>query len=168
MLHLTRWDILESKLILVGAGGFGRVILEHASKNYACAFVDDGKAPGKLICDTHVLGKMNDLEKLYPEYQQLVVGIGNNKLREEIYRKAKALGYSFPNIICSSVYISQHAQIGCGCVLLNNVVVQNGGHFGDGVLVNPGVEVYFVNQNPSKGANKFPVFSKRNSPFPDV
>lgn len=168
MLQLTRWDILESKLILVGAGGFSRVILEHASKNYACAFVDDGKAPGKLICDTHVLGKMNDLEKLYPEYQQLVVGIGNNKLREEIYRKAKALGYSFPNIICSSVYISQHAQIGCGCVLLNNVVVQNGGHFGDGVLVNPGVEVYFVNQNPSKGANKFPVFSKRNSPFSDV
>ena len=35
MLHLTRWDILESKLILVGAGDFSRVILEHASKNYA-------------------------------------------------------------------------------------------------------------------------------------
>ena len=45
--------------------------------------------------------------------------IGNNKLREEIYNKAKAFGYSFPNIICASAYVSRYAELGSGCVLLN-------------------------------------------------
>lgn len=31
------------KLLLVGTGGFGRVVLEHAGTKYECVFVDDGK-----------------------------------------------------------------------------------------------------------------------------
>lgn len=132
---------MASKLLIVGAGGFGRVTLEHASRQFDCAFVDDGQAVGTVVDGVEVVGGSSDLQRLHDEagFDQLIVTIGNNKLRED---KAKALGYSFPNIVCSSAYISPHAQIGCGCVLLNNVVVQNGGHVGDGVLLNPGVEVH--------------------------
>ena len=135
---------MKTKLLIVGAGGFGRVTLEHASRQFDCAFVDDGQAVCAVVDGVEVVGGSSDLQRLHDEagFDQLIVTIGNNKLREELYRKAKALGYSFPNIICSSAYISPHAQIGCGCVLLNNVVVQNGGHVGDGVLLNPGVEVH--------------------------
>ena len=129
---------MVSKLLIVGAGGFGRVTLEHASRQFDCAFVDDGLAAGAVVDGVEVVGGSSDLQHLHDEagFDQLIVTIGNNKLREDIYSKAKALGYSFPNIICSSAYISPHAQIGCGCVLLNNVVVQNGGRVGDGVLLN--------------------------------
>lgn len=135
---------MVSKLLIIGAGGFGRVTLEHASRQFDCAFVDDGQEIGAIIDGAEVVGRISDLQRLHDEagFDHLIVTIGNNKLREDIYSKAKALGYSFPNIICSSVYISPHAQIGCGCVLLNNVVVQNGGRVGDGVLLNPGVEVH--------------------------
>lgn len=135
---------MKTKLLIVGAGGFGRVTLEHASGQFDCAFVDDGQAVGTEVDGVEVVGGSSDLQRLHDEagFEQLIVTIGNNKLREELCNKAKALGYSFPNIICSSAYISPHAQIGCGCVLLNNVVVQNGGHVGDGVLLNPGVEVH--------------------------
>lgn len=37
---------MASKLLLVGAGGFGRVVLEHAIKQYKCALVDDGQELG--------------------------------------------------------------------------------------------------------------------------
>ena len=114
---------MKTKLLLIGAGGFGRVALEHAALQYDCAFVDDGPALGTLVDDVPVIGRISDLPQLLGEYQQLIVTIGNNKLREEIYRKAKALGYSFPNLICTSAYVSAHATLGCGCVLLNNVVV---------------------------------------------
>lgn len=43
------------KLLLVGAGGFGRVVLEHASNIYECAFLDDGKAT--VVDGVPVLGK---------------------------------------------------------------------------------------------------------------
>ena len=112
---------MASKLLLVGAGGFGRVALEHVVEQYDCAFVDDGPELGTLVNGVAVIGRISDLQRLHDEagYEQLVVTIGNNKLREEIYNKAKAFGYSFPNIICTSAYVSRYAELGSGCVLLN-------------------------------------------------
>lgn len=135
-------DMMKEKLLLVGAGGFGRVVLEHAGLKYNCAFIDDGQPVGTVICGAKVIGGVTDLERLRSEYRLLVVAIGNNEIRERIYQTAVGLGYSFPNIICESAYISPFAQIGYGCVFLNNVVVQNGASVGSGVLLNPGVEIH--------------------------
>lgn len=133
---------MKEKLLLVGSGGFGRVVSEHAVQVYECAFVDDGFAKGSMVCNIPVIGSIADLEHLRKDYGRLVVTIGNNKLREKIYQKAAILGYEFPNIISASAYISPYARLGYGCVLLNNVVVQNGSVVGNGVLLNPGVEIH--------------------------
>lgn len=138
----------KEKLLLVGAGGFGRVVSEQARLAYNCAFVDDGFEIGTEICGITVIGHLSDLESLRSEYGKLVIAIGNSTLRAQIYQKALMNDYSFPNIICSSAYISPYAKIGWGCVILNNAVIQNGAIVGNGVLVNPGVEIHhdsFVN-----------------------
>ena len=90
------------------------------------------------------------LRKIFPKTKTgeriagglLVVGIGNNRFRAQVYEKAKALGYAFPNIIAPSAYISPYAKLGCGCVILQNACVQNGASVGDGVLLNAGTEVH--------------------------
>lgn len=128
------------KLLLVGAGGFGRVVLEHAAGLYDCAFLDDGDAV--VVDGVPVIGKTSDMASFYPEYKLLLVTIGNNKLREQLYMEAAPIGYSFPNIIHPSAYISPHAHIGSGCVILNNAVVQNNAKCGDGCILNPGVELH--------------------------
>ena len=78
----------RERLLLVGSGGFGRVVSELARETYDCAFVDDGFEVGTVICDIPVAGHISDLEKLYESYHLLVVTIGNNKLREHIYQQA--------------------------------------------------------------------------------
>ena len=128
------------KLLLVGAGGFGRVVLEHARETYDCAFLDDGVAT--IVDDVSVIGKTSEMATFYPEYKLLLVTIGNNKLREQLYIEAKAIGYTFPNIIAPSAYVSPRSHIGSGCVILNNVVVQNNATCGDGCILNPGVELH--------------------------
>lgn len=133
---------MKEKLLLVGAGGFGRVVLEHARLVYDCAFVDDGYSIGTIINGIEVRGKINDIARLFDEYNKLIVVIGNNTLREKIYQEASAIGYSFPNIIVNSAYISPFAAIGTGCIILNNVVVQNNAKVGNGVILNPGVEIH--------------------------
>lgn len=130
------------KLLIVGAGGFGKVVLEHAIREYECAFVDDGVEIGTKICGCPVIGKLADIKMFRSEYGYLIVAIGNNKVREKVYKEASILCYRFPNIICSSAYISPYAKIGKGCVILNNVVLQNGSVIGDGVILNPGVEIH--------------------------
>ena len=132
----------KKKLLLVGAGGFGRMVAEQAMLQYDCAFVDDGQVVGTEICGILVVGGTTDLPKLRKEYALLVVGIGNNKFRAQVYEKAKSLGYIFPNIIAPSAYISPYAKIGCGCVILQNACIQNGSIVGDGVLMNAGTEVH--------------------------
>lgn len=128
------------KLLLVGAGGFGRVVLEHATAIYDCAFLDDGDAT--IVDGIPVIGKTAETASFYPEYKRLLVTIGNNKLRERLYKEAATIGFTFPNIIHPSAYVSPHAHIGSGCVILNNAVVQNNAKCGDGCILNPGVELH--------------------------
>lgn len=132
----------KEKLLLVGAGGFGRVVSELAAMQYECAFVDDGIAPGTEICGLPVLGGTADLPRLFPAYRQLVVTIGNNAIREHLYRAAAEIGYAFPTLRHPSAYVSPYAKLGEGCVLLQHTTVQNGASVGSGVLLNPGVEIH--------------------------
>ena len=102
----------KEKLLLIGAGGFGRIVVEQAMLQYDCAFVDDGQAVGTEICGIPVVGGLADLPELRKEYGLLVVGIGNNQFRAQVYEKAKARGYGFPNIVAPSAYISPYAKLG--------------------------------------------------------
>ena len=100
------------------------------------------KLVGTEICGIPVVGGLADLPELRKEYGLLVVGIGNNRFRAQVYEKAEALGYGFPNIIAPSAYISPYSKLGCGCVVLQNACVQNGASVGDGVLLNAGTEAH--------------------------
>lgn len=86
----------KEKLLLVGAGGFGRMVAERAMIQYDCAFVDDGQDVDTEICGIPMVGGLSDLPELRKNYDLLVVGIGNNQLRAQVYEKAKALGFAFP------------------------------------------------------------------------
>ena len=118
------------------------MVSEHAVKKYNCAFVDDGYEIGTLICNVKVVGHIVNLAELFSEYNMLVVAIGNNILREKIYNQANEIGYKFPNIIAENVYISPFAKVGQGCIFLNNVCIQNSSEVGNGVILNPGVEIH--------------------------
>ena len=133
---------MKEKLLLVGAGGFGRVVSELARQSYECAFIDDGIEIGTVICDIPVIGHTENLQEFFAEYKNLLIVIGNNAVRERIYNTAASIGYHFPNLISLHAYISPYAKLGWGCVILNNVVVQNGSTIGNGVLLNSGVEIH--------------------------
>ena len=133
---------MKEKLLLVGAGGFGRIAMEHAVREYDCFFIDDCFPEKKEVCGSPLIGKISDLLLWFETYKKLVVVIGNTRLRETIYQNAKKIGYEFPNIIATSAYISPFASVGNGCVILNNVVIQNAARIGNGVLLNSGVEIH--------------------------
>lgn len=128
--------------MLIGAGGLGRVTLEHAALDFDCAFVDDGYQIGTEICGVPVVGAIQNLAHLRKDFTHLVVTIGDNRLREWIYRQAEGLGFAFPNVVARSAYVSPFAQLGWGCILLNNAVVQNGAQIGNGVVLTTGVEAH--------------------------
>ena len=89
-----------------------------------------------------MIGNLADLPELRKEYGLLVVAIGSNQFQAQVYEKAKALGFAFPNIVAPSAYISPYSKMGYGCVVLQNACIQNGASVGNSVLLNAGTEIH--------------------------
>ena len=71
-----------NRLVIVGAGGQGKVIADNALKNgYTdICFVDDNAA-GECM-GFPIIGVSDDLKKLDDRNTDFVIGIGNNKTRK--------------------------------------------------------------------------------------
>ena len=130
------------KLLIVGAGGLGRMVMETALEDFDCYFIDDSYQLNDQICGIKVVGKINDIEQLKSHYDYLIVAIGNNAFREKLTNVAISYGYKIPNIINYSAYISPFAKFGYGCIVLSNASIQNGAVLGNGVVITANVEVH--------------------------
>ncbi|MDD3240946.1 MAG: PglB [Lachnospira sp.] len=121
------------KLLILGAGGHGKVCGEIARKSYEeIAFLDDN-APG-------VIGRMEDYEKL-KGYESAFVALGNPELREEWIEKLIASGYQIATIVSEKAVVSKLATIGEGSVVMGGAVVQTGAEIGSGCIVSAGAVV---------------------------
>ena len=130
------------KMLIIGAGGLGRMTLETAlSLNYECAFLDDDPKL-QSVCGVKVIGTLDNLPNLVSDYNYCICAIGENTIREKFTKLALTLGYNVPNIINKTAYISDYAKLGFGVIILNNVCVQNGAVVGNGVVITSNSEIH--------------------------
>ena len=126
----------KPNLLIIGAGGHGRVVKEvaEATQQYEnISFVDDR--------DETAIAKTDDLEKLFREENHAFVGIGNNELRSQLLRRLKEIGYSIPTLIHPKAYVSPSAQIGRGSVVTPGVIVNSNAVIGEGCILSAGAIV---------------------------
>lgn len=119
------------KLIIIGAGGHGRVISDIAKDNgySSIGFLDD------IQNGKDILGKTDDFVK-YTDYD-FVIGIGNNKIREKLFGKLNN-EVNIISLVHSSAVISSSVIIGKGTVIMPGVVVNNNTNIGNGCILNTG------------------------------
>lgn len=126
------------KLLIVGAGGQGKVVLDCA-KRMKCFdeihFLDDNKV-GKEVLGCLVIGKIADLENLRKAYQNAFVAIGNNNYRLQLIEEIEEMGYNVPILIHPTAIISDYAEIGTGTIILPGAILNAGCKVGKGVIVN--------------------------------
>ncbi len=121
------------KLLIVGAGGHGRVVAEvaEATGEYEVIdFVDDNSP--------ETVGRITDLEILHERYDCAFVGIGNNRLRGELIHKLEEVGYEIPILIHPTAYVSKSAKIEKGTVVEPMALVNANTHVGVGCIVSVG------------------------------
>lgn len=125
-------NMSEINLIIIGAGGHGRVIADTASlcgyKNIR--FLDERKVAG-----LPVIGKVADYSR-YLDEAVFIVGIGDNKIREHIYSEMTAKGAKMISLVHPRAFISTGAAIGSGVVVMAGAAVNTGAVLGNGVIVN--------------------------------
>jgi sugar O-acyltransferase (sialic acid O-acetyltransferase NeuD family) len=115
--------------LIYGAGGHARVLADLILNlnGKITAFIDDHSSSTLL---NNIPVKGYDAAHLNA---QIVIGIGNNKIREKI---AAALLHKTAVIIHPSAIVASDAEIGEGTVILANAVIQTGARIGKHVIIN--------------------------------
>jgi sugar O-acyltransferase (sialic acid O-acetyltransferase NeuD family) len=125
------------KIILIGGGGHCKScidVIENENKYKIIGIIDKKKK----ILDYKVFPE-NYLNKtlIKNNYAFVTVGqIKNYKLRVKLFNKLKDLGFKIPSIISPSAYISKHAVIGQGTIVMHGVVVNAGAIIGNNCIIN--------------------------------
>ena len=124
-------------LLILGAGGFGRMVAETAQAlGYEkVVFLDDA------VKDEAVIGMCCDYEIRHKEYPVAVAAFGNNKMRLYWTDKLLEKGYEVPAIVHPSAVVSPSAVLEPGCFVMQRAVVNTNTRIGRAVLVNSGAIV---------------------------
>lgn len=118
-------------LIIVGAGGFGREVLQcvkdinHLEKKWNIkGFIDDNTdALENIECDYKVIGTVKDW---IPNKNEIFVcAVAGPKAKEMIVNILKDKGARFQTIISPRAYISDFVTIGEGTVITGNSIGPN-------------------------------------------
>lgn len=120
----------NKQIVIIGAGGHGRVAAEIARKTgYSrIVFLDDADIPG-------VAGKTKDFIQ-YLHDAAFFVAIGNSKIRQQIQKMLQDNDAEVTTLIHPNAVISDNVAIGSGTVIMAGAVVNTGAVLGDGVIVN--------------------------------
>ncbi len=131
---------MSSRLLILGAGGHGRVVADAALDcGYGeVAFLDDARTPQEAGEDFAVLGPIDALAAMRGGWPRAFVGIGDNHRRLALLDRLIGEGFEVPSIVHPTARISRAARVGTGVYVGPMAVVNTGAVLGDGVIVNTG------------------------------
>jgi|TARA_B100000315_G_scaffold156705_1_gene145239 sugar O-acyltransferase (sialic acid O-acetyltransferase NeuD family) len=128
-----------NSVVIVGAGGFGREVLEiFKAQNQISmvwnilGFIDENeKLHGKETNGYPVLGGLEWLKAHNNTNLGCICAIGNCEIRKQVVERLQAMGIKFYNAIHPSVIMSEFVELGedivicAGVVLTVNIVLGN-------------------------------------------
>ena len=126
------------RLIILGAGGHGRVvadIAEQVGKYDDVIFLDDNSV------DDKVLGKCSDYKKFKSQDTEMYPAFGNNQGRVEWANKIVKAGINLAKIIHPLAYVSPKAKIADGCVVMPYAAVNTATVVEKACIINIGATV---------------------------
>lgn len=133
---------MNKNIIILGAGGHSKVILDLIEQNGwdFCGFIDKKSKGMPKLNENLVIGDDNDLSELFAKgikYAALGIGhVGNFDTRNEVYYKLKAIGYILPNLMHPNAVISKTVKMGEGNVFMAGSIVNAWASIGDISIVN--------------------------------
>lgn len=127
---------MNNNLLILGAGGHGRVVKETAEAIGVFEEIDFLDDNSKVA-----IGLCNDYKKYINKYSYAFVAFGNHELRMNWINALIEVGFKIPSLIHPTAYISPSASIcegtfvGARAIINTNVVVEKGCIIGMGALI---------------------------------
>ncbi|HDR3889417.1 TPA: acetyltransferase [Bacillus cereus] len=128
---------MKKKLLIIGAGGHGKVIADIALKMNKwkyIAFLDDNDGV-KTSMGIEIIDKSTRVSEYIKDYD-IFVGIGNNVIREKLQGQLEAFGASIPILVYPNAIVGEQVQLGTGSVVMAGVVINCCTNIGKGCIIN--------------------------------
>jgi sugar O-acyltransferase (sialic acid O-acetyltransferase NeuD family) len=134
--------MIKPGIILIGAGGHTCScidVIEQQGKYQIAGLIG---MPGEEH-DQHlgyaVIGTDSKLPELAKINQYALITIGQiqtAKHRIRLFQQAKILGFKLPNIIAPTAYVSEHATLGVGNIVMHGAIINAGARVGNNCIIN--------------------------------
>lgn len=126
------------KIILVGGGGHCKScidVIENENKYKITGIIDKKNfflLNYKVFTESYLNKKL-----IKNNYAFVTVGqIKNYKIRAKLFNRLKDLGFKIPSVISPLAYISKHAVIGQGTIVMHGAIINAGAVVGNNCIIN--------------------------------
>lgn len=133
---------MKEKIILVGGGGHCKScidVIEQEGKYEIAGIVDVQEKMHEKILGYEIIATDRDLPALAKEYKHFLITLGQIKSPEKrigLFNDLKDSGGKFPVIISPLAYVSRHAQIAEGTIVMHQALVNAGARVGKNCIIN--------------------------------
>jgi sugar O-acyltransferase (sialic acid O-acetyltransferase NeuD family) len=130
------------EIILIGGGGHCKSVIdviEHERRFKIVGIIDKPELIGNTILNYSVIGSDTDLKhlkKICPHALVTVGQIHSPALRIKLFDLATDAGFVLPSIISPRAYVSKHAIIGKGVVVMHDALINANTTIGDNCIIN--------------------------------
>lgn len=133
---------MKNEIILIGGGGHCRSCIDviEQGKEFRIAGIVD--VPEKLYQETQgykVIGSDEDLPAITKQYDNFLVTVGQIKspsIRIRLFNLLKKLRGNMPIIVSPFAYVSPHARLGEGTIIMHQAMVNAGAIVGANCIIN--------------------------------
>ena len=130
------------EIILIGGGGHCKSVIdviELEGELKIIGIVDKPKLLGAKVLSYSIIGNDSDLADLAKRYPYALVTVGQIKspvLRIKLFDLAIKSGFIIPAVISPRAYVSPHASVGKGTVVMHDALINANAKIGENCIIN--------------------------------
>ena len=129
-------------IVLIGGGGHCKAVIdviEQEGRFNIIGIIDKPELLGKNVLGYPIIGNDSELNILVKRCKNTLITIGQIRSplpRINLFDTVLKLGFTLPSIVSPRAYVSQHASIGMGSIIMHDAIVNAGAKIGDNCIIN--------------------------------
>jgi sugar O-acyltransferase (sialic acid O-acetyltransferase NeuD family) len=133
---------MKQPIILIGGGGHCKScidVIEQEGRFTIEGIVDLLEKKGEKILAYEIFANDNDIPELAKTYDNFFISLGHldsPQRRIELFMLLKKLNKTLPVIVSPIAYISKHAKIDEGSIIMHHAIINAGSKIGKNCIIN--------------------------------